>query len=203
MTTLVGIHIPGVGTYFGSDRQLTINGMPMGPRIKWVRHNGWACGVAGHGRTLDLMERFKSDLLEIENPFDFTENVRAMMGEFDFGSDAAESGLGAPVYGQHFMLASRDGLWDIDMSLCAFKVPDNTLWACGSGQDYALGAAYLAPRLTDDPRDQLREMILAATKYDPSTGFEPYIDLVDIAHVTAPPAPKATRPRKRKSAVEV
>ena len=87
MTIICALHDPKENcTWIGSDTLIKDGGF-LCPEIvpKWVRHNGWALGWTGHLRTLNVMEHYKEEILDLEQMF----LIANPHGVWDVGSDFA------------------------------------------------------------------------------------------------------------------
>lgn len=180
MTTLVGLHCAGQGTWIGADSQTTADNLRMGPVSKWVRKGRWAVGCAGNLRTLYLMQTESDGLLDgVRSVDEVLRRLERLMANHNYAAATLEP-FGPPSWGQSFLIASDEGLWDIDISLSVLPIPSGTLWACGSGRDFALGAGHAAAEA--DPDRRVRAAMDAAITYDVLTGHGMFIDhLVPIA----------------------
>lgn len=188
MTTLAGLHIPGKGTWIASDSQATSDNLKIGPVGKWVRRGAWAVGCAGDFKTICVMQGQTDTLLNgATSAGEVVQRLEKLLvtNNFAAGSDGP---FGPPIWGQSFLIASDHGLWDVDMSLGLFAVPANTLWAAGSGRDFALGAGFGAAQ-NPDAAERVRLAIEAAMAFDVMSGHGGWFD--HIASETTIPAKKA------------
>ena len=165
MTTLVGLHVPGQGTWFGSDTgfstaELRIPGIP-----KWIQNSRWALGAAGDAYTIELITLNRDALLRGAYPRDVSLALQKMMKDDGYSPKTPSEG-GAVTWGQTFLLASSTGLWSIDETLNACPMPAHLLWAEGSGQSYALGAGLAAQALAAKPAERVRLALQASCQFD-------------------------------------
>jgi ATP-dependent protease HslVU (ClpYQ) peptidase subunit len=196
MTTLVGLYIPEKGSWIASDGQTTMNMMKAGSVQKWVRHGRWAVGCAGDLKTLTLMQADVEQLLHGVNSIgDVVKRIERMLVSHNYTA-ATDGPFGPPAWGQNFLVASDDGLWDIDLTLSVFPVSPNTVWSVGSGREFSLGAGFATPEI--EPAERVRLALGAAYKFDAMTGMEPFYD--HIPSVAPPLKPKTTKipPRRGK-----
>lgn len=185
MTTIVAYHVPEYGTVIGSDTQLSTENMRCGPRIKWVKHNSWAVGVAGDLRSLDVIANEASTLLhDLHDEFQFTIRLNNVFVKHGFTS--MTDSPGPACWGQQIMLANKHGVWDIDGTLGIFRVPDNMVWCSGSGRDFAFGASKALESFVMAPEKRVSAIIQTAMYWDIASGGECYIDTLPIQ------APKST-----------
>jgi hypothetical protein len=189
MTTLAGLHIPGLGTWIGADCRVTADNLKLGPIIKWVKRNDWAIGCAGDLKTLNILQSESALLLEpTKDPHQIVHRLEKVMVKHNY-SAATDGPFGPPAWGQQFLVASPLGLWDVDNQLSVFRVPDDTLWAVGSGRDFALGAGFAERRaVSNSPGECVRLAIEAAITYDVLSGHGGWFD-----HLT--PAAKCSTAR--------
>lgn len=191
MTTLVGLHCEGQGTWIGADSQTTADNLRMGPVGKWVRKGRWAVGCAGNLRTLNLMQAETDGLLDgVRSAEEVVRRLERLMNNHNYAAATLEP-FGPPAYGQSFMIASDEGLWDIDISLSVLRIPSGTVWATGSGRDFALGAGFACAEA--DPVQRVRVAMQAAMAYDILTGHSIVTD-----YLTAGTEEKS-RDRRKKS----
>lgn len=157
-------------TWIGSDTQYNDRNLRGDCGPKWVIHRGWAVGSAGSLRTGDVIlqnaERLFSDL---EDPADFAERVRSLLGEYGFDLKPAEDDA-PPNCGADMLLAGPSGIWGIsgDFSIVSFDV----FAAEGSGRSFAYGAYHAARRLNEEaPAKQLVSLgVSAAVEFDLYSG---------------------------------
>jgi hypothetical protein len=196
MTTLAGLHIPGQGTWIGADRRITSDNVKLGPVCKWVTRGEWAIGCAGDYKTLNVLQAEAALVLEAtKDPQHIVHRLEKAMVKHNF-SAATDGPFGPPAWGQSFLLASPDGLWDLDEQLSVFRVPDETLWATGSGRDFALGAGHAARQDSgSSPADCVRLAIEAALTFDVMSGHGGW-----FAHL--PPAEKTSCAKTRKTRLQ-
>lgn len=198
MTTLVGLHYPGRGTWFGSDSRATSDNLKIGPIVKWVRHGRWAVGCAGDLKTLNIMQTETDALLNgARSASEISKRMERMLATHNFS--AASDGFGPPAWGQSFLIASDEGLWDMDMTLSLFQVPGGTLWATGSGRDFALGAGFASVE-EKDPRRRVELAVNAAMTFDVMSGHGAHIDHLEPHRAVKPHASvKISTPRRKKA----
>lgn len=179
MTIICALHEPGVGTWIGSDSMACAGDVKAPAHVrKWVFAGAWAIGQSGHPRALSLAEKNAEKLAAISCPFDLATTLRDMLRDDGF---VVEPGGGAPSdYGQRWLLARADGLWDSDGGGNVVRVNAGSLWARGSGRDFALGAAFAAPD-TMSALHVVAGAIQAACYYDSGCGGEPFVHLLKAA----------------------
>lgn len=129
---------------------------------KWIFFQGWALGVTGTMLGLNVL---RSDLLKADSTFDTEKDVVIEIGkiltEYDIGYKPNEDATWD--FGVNCILVSADGrIWDIDCSLCLGPIPAGTLWARGSGEKYALGAASALTQ--NDPNAEALKIVAASAQ---------------------------------------
>ena len=133
---------------------------------KWQRFGQWAFGISGSPLLGELLATVHDEFPPGDAPASAViAFVRAVFDERDFGN--REDGENASSYSCSAILAHRDGrIWDVDTYFAIAELQPGTLWARGSGMEYALGADY--PLASGDvPAEQrIRKAVEAAIHYD-------------------------------------
>ncbi|MBX3594151.1 hypothetical protein [Sphingomonas sp.] len=108
----------------------------------WVLFQDWALGFTGSMLALNVCRSgLTSAKKQLLNERDVVTEIGKILSDYDIG--IKESGDPTWSYGIWCILAHRSGkLWDIDESLSLGPIPNGKFWARGSGEKYALGAAY-------------------------------------------------------------
>ena len=177
MTVIAAISSARAGATWVASDTLIISGnleLELGP--KWSVRDAWAIGVAGHLRTMNIFAHHADTLLkDVRDVFEFTGRVRSLLGEEGFRSSKEEEG--PPNFGQMLMLANPRNIWTIGPDFSITPLPDNTLWAEGSGRDLAIGAAHALQlcRAEISPRETIRLAIETAITCDAQCGGAPWI----------------------------
>jgi hypothetical protein len=171
MTTLAALHIEGKGTWIAADQMLSGDGLRTGPVQKWtLGPNGYAVGVAGSARTLNVMQEEAGALLAGHPDLGtFTMRLRATLEDHGF-VPGIPGGCGPQHWGQIFMVAWPNGLWVFDNSLYGLVIPSGVLWADGSGRDFALAAGHLTQN-HPDPMHRVTLAVETASHFDESSGM--------------------------------
>jgi len=181
MTIICAYHQPGIGTWIGSDRLVTMDGYALAERPKWIVRAGWAVGVAGDKRTLNLLESQAETLLD-EPPGAFTvaSRIRDMLRADGYvpGDDPGPQDLGNQIIVAHHSLA-----WHVDSGFGVVEFPEAMLCAAGSGGPEARGAGHAlgAPTVSGgvtDGRVLVESAIRAAIALDIHCGGEPWVHLL-------------------------
>lgn len=178
MTTIVGMHVPGRGTFIGSDRQAIINNLRIVGVDKWVQHGEWAVGATGLMLNLNLIQENASALLsKLTSPRAFAKRLRKLLIDNHVGPEKGDDeGCGPNIefWNHSILLASPDGLWDISSEMVCQEIRPNTLWALGSGQAFALGAGRAALEITGVPETAVVAAVTSAIHFDINSGGEPF-----------------------------
>jgi hypothetical protein len=135
MTILVALHDPIYGTVIGSDTQYTSVGNKMCiPGGKWVFANGWAIGVCGEMKFLNIIrENAEAVLLHNVSPLSISYALFEMFGDagYTFKStedDAVDGGF--QMVAGSFLLANSEATWEIEsnarLDRCKLPGPGRT-----------------------------------------------------------------------------
>jgi ATP-dependent protease HslVU (ClpYQ) peptidase subunit len=177
MTVIAAMSSARAGATWVASDTLIISGnleLELGP--KWLVRNEWAIGVAGHLRTMNIFAHHADILLkDVQNVFEFTGRVRSLLGEEGYRSVKEEEG--PPNFGQMLMLANSRNIWTIGPDFSITPLPDDKLWAEGSGRDLAIGAAHAMQlsRAELSPREIVRVAIETAITCDAQCGGTAWI----------------------------
>ncbi len=133
---------------------------------KWSRFGNWALGISGIGLAYNVLqmsaEKFPNEAL---SPLDVILHIKTTFAEFDLG--VKEDGEVALTYDVCSLLVHRNGrIWDMDFRLAVDEIPAGTLWARGSGMDFAIGADYPLRAAGISAEDRVRNAVEAAIFYD-------------------------------------
>lgn len=133
---------------------------------KWLRFGDWALGVSGIGLAYNVLEMSAEKFpLDAQSPLDVILHIKTAFADFDLGNK--EDGEVALSYDLSCLLAHGDGrVWDMDLRLATDEVPAGTLWARGSGMDFALGADFPLRQGEHSSEDRVRNAVEAAIFYD-------------------------------------
>ncbi len=162
-------------TWIGSDT-LACSGslrLPFGP--KWVVRRPWAIGIAGHLRTVNLVDRHAGELMnQVSGPYELADRLRDLLKRDGFREGTEERG---PMeFGQTLLLAHCNGVWTLGTDFSTVAVPSDQLWAEGSGRDLAIGAAHvLAHVIPQEPAEIVRRAIETAIDLDIGCGGHAWV----------------------------
>lgn len=142
---------------------------------KWEYAGDWALGISGVGLAQNVLQINAEDFPEdASSPLDIVLYLKAVFADFDFGSK--DSDEVAPTYDLSGLIAHRDGrIWDMDFRLAIDEIPAGTLWARGSGMEFALGADFPLIGSDRSAEQRVRNAVEAAIFYDTDCPGEPLV----------------------------
>ena len=185
MTVVCAVHHEGDGTWIGSDTYCTCgNGLIPSDVPKWFGAHGWAIGQSGDRFTHNLIDH------EVDGLFhkckDIFEASRRLIVLFDENKMNHNDEPGARSFNQELIICGPKNLkrpiWHIGPDMCFAPIPLGTLWAIGSGEEYARGAGYVAD---GGGRERVEAALAAAILYDQGCGGEPYVArLEDVSGIS-------------------
>lgn len=158
----------------GSDTQASDNNgviSDVGP--KWICWGGWGVGVAGHLRVTNICAAHAKTLFDdLGGAWEFSNRLRDLFEQYSIKPD--EQGPGAQLFGSRFILASPTAIFDVYQDISITELPQDELWAAGSGGEIALGVGYAM-------RGQKQKMIVekatrAAIEYTTGCGGDVWLD---------------------------
>lgn len=168
MTIVCALHATSE-TWIGSDTQITEDGLRIVHQTKWVIEGTTALGYAGHGRTYNLLEDRKGDILVTADPEAVAKRLAAALRDAGFKPAEKDSWS---EWGGTFLLATPHGIWDYDATLC--HSPVGPFWARGSGRQFALGAAHALMRSGSAWSAIVPAALAAACALDTYCGGKPF-----------------------------
>lgn len=140
MTVIVALRQHGE-TWIGADSQRSFGNIRVTPVQKLVIFGDMALGSAGYERTQALVRRNVGKVFADSDPFLIGQRIRDLVKE-----DGYQGGLGrdehnGPLgYGCDMILATQAGVFFFAEDFTPTEIPTGTLWAAGSGMEYAIGA---------------------------------------------------------------
>ena len=166
----------GRSTWVGSDTLICGGNLKQDYGPKWVIRAPWAIGVAGHLRTVNLIEQNIEGLTgNLKGAYEFALRAREIMKSDGYQGDPEERG---PVaFGGTLILTNSTGAWVIGSDFSITTISPGTAWAEGSGREIALGAIHALQSLQTvlAPDDVLRRAIDAAMALDINCGGHPWV----------------------------
>ena len=133
---------------------------------KWQQFGCWALGIAGSPLLGDVLETVRDDIPDNDaSPSVIIQFLRVRFDECELGN--RDEGDTSTSYPCSAILAHRDGrIWDVDSYLAIAALQPGTLWARGSGMEYALGADFPLASSNVTAEERVRNAIHAAIHYD-------------------------------------
>lgn len=128
-------------TIIGYNDGLERGGTPiLGTSLPWIFFNDLAFGITGESSVQRLLSYKIREFAEIgSDPHVFIDAVRQILTDNYVGSKDDSDFV--TTYGIYSILVHKDGrIWDVGGCLSLTEIPHDTLWAQGSGADYAMGA---------------------------------------------------------------
>lgn len=143
---------------------------------KWISWGGWAVGVSGNMRTLNILEANAKRLFDdLGSAFEFTERLRGVMADHGYELPPETDDV-APSTKQEIALANNKSIWSICPALSVFE--EGEFYAAGSGAQFGFGAAFAMPSNTS-AEQMVRTAINAACEFDIYSSGGPY--LIDMS----------------------
>lgn len=143
-------------------------------RTKWLRFANWALAISGRGVAHDAVEaergKFPNQTEDVAQVMSF---IRTAFGKYDIG----EMDGGAKDYDVSGLIVHSAGaLYDFDNRLSVSRIPEGTMWARGSGMEFALGADLAMKNKGFGPQERLESAVLTAIDLDSGCPGEPIIE---------------------------
>lgn len=143
---------------------------------KWLLQDPWAIGVAGHLRTVNLVERNrKTLLLDLKDAFDFGLRMREIMTADGYRGNTEE--FGPLAFGGAIILATAASASVIGSDFSITPIAPGRGWAEGSGREVTMGALHallsLSPPL--DPESVITLALDAAMALDVNCGGQSWV----------------------------
>lgn len=170
MTTLVALHDPKRGTFFGSDSQASSHyrAFELG-RSKWSIGDGIAVGVCGSLAVGAIIHEHIDMLANAyESPFRLGQGILALLDQHKWEVTSHKDGV--PRADAGIILATPEGVWSYDSTMAFTPFKPGEMCAAGSGEDFALGADFMMQH--KPPKFRLEYALRAAAHYDLMTGGE-------------------------------
>ncbi|WOI54573.1 hypothetical protein [Parvularcula sp. LCG005] len=162
-------------TWLGSNsRGLVGDTVLPGDVSKWTIFGDWAFAFSGKGLVTDVILGLEAEFPKTDkNVHAVVALIRKALRDMEIGKEDD----GAMDFQTHGLLVHRSGkIYDIDGHLSVAPINEDTLWACGSGMDYALGASHALTAQSISPRDVLKSSIEAAIALDSGCPGTPIIE---------------------------
>jgi hypothetical protein len=138
---------------------------------------GWAVGVTGQVRTQQLLEANRTLIVESAGIADLCFSLRRIMLGEDY--QAVKDQAGAKSWGQSFLAAHVvRGIYSIGPDLGWTEIGLGTVWAEGSGAEFAIGAGTALGHAVAEvlePYDMVRISLEVAMICDVYSGGSPWV----------------------------
>lgn len=141
---------------------------------KWLRFTNWAIAVSGLGVAHDILEieraKFPNQTTDITQVVTF---IRTAFAKHEMGEVTG----GAKDYDISGLIAHTSGsLYHIDTRLSLSRIPEGTMWACGSGMEFALGADIALKTKGFNAEERMETAVLAAIDLDSGCPGDPIVE---------------------------
>ena len=166
MTIITALYSGGK-VYFGYNDGMTIGDSPFpGKSCPWVRLGRWAIGVSGSTNIFNILGHHAHDFDDSQSSAaNMVFKIRSLLIQYNLGGRDGEGF--EDQYGIWCILANVDGeIWDLDNKMAYTEVQEGTLWARGSGTEYALGADFVSSQQGFSPEDRIKWATDAAIAND-------------------------------------
>lgn len=166
----------GRSTWIGSDTMVTGGNLKQEYGPKWLLRSPWGIGVAGHLRTVNLVERnIDPLLLDLKDAYDFALRVREAMSSDGYRANTDE--FGPQAFGGAIILAKAGGAWVIGSDFSITPIAPGGGWAEGSGREVTMGALHALLSLSPgvDPEDIVTRALQAAMALDVNCGGQAWV----------------------------
>ena len=141
---------------------------------KWLRFTNWAVALSGAGVAHDILNleraKFPNQTTDINQVITF---IRASFAKNELG----EAKEGSKFYDVSGLIAHSSGeLYGFDNRLALSRIPDDTMWASGSGMEFALGADAALKNKGFPAEERIEIAVLTAIDLDCGCPGEPMIE---------------------------
>ena len=201
MTTIVGLHVPSLGTVIGNESRISDSRMKFDDQAeKWFFGDIWAVGVCGDLRGFNLVQqniaRLTHKLLE---PVEFIARLKQLHEEVSYAPSSSSDG-GHGCYPNGYLLANHLGVWEVEGDLALRQVPAHVLCAKGSGTMLAMAAGH-ARRTDADPVARVQAAIETAVHFDLDSGGPIWVGVIKPPVIEPKLQKRAKSPAKRAKAL--
>lgn len=180
MTIICAMHEPGVGTWIGSDTQTSFGSLKHRFGPKWILSEcgTMALGLSGLNRARYLIEGIDG-LFTDSNPRRVANSIREAIKADEWKPREGEGESVCWSVGAIF--ATATGYWPIGSDFTVMPPSIDGYWAEGSGEQFALGAAYSGVRNGNDPETIVSDMVDAAMAFDTGCGGQCWTHLLRLS----------------------
>ena len=143
-------------------------------KSKWVRLADWALATTGRG---PIPEIFVAERAKFPNQSDDVNQVLHFMRDALEKYQIGEKDDGFQDFGFSGLLVHRTGQYfEFDSKLAITAIPQDILWARGSGMDFALGADHAAKLGNFPPEKRVEFALDAAVALDSACPGEAIVE---------------------------
>ena len=183
MTIIAAVHVPGTGTWIGSDTMASFHDGDAATYNceKWiVRDDGFALGVSGSGSMLTALRHLYPlvPVPGIISPFNLSRWLRQVMA--DIGAKPKDSEGNVSWYDFTALHAWPGGVYSLSSEGGATDGEPNEIIARGSGMAYAIGAWWGSSfrTLLMEPEHKLGLALECANHWAGGCGGKPWVRLL-------------------------
>lgn len=182
--TIITALASGGRVCFGYNDGHTCGDSPMpGKGCPWVKLGPWMLGLSGSSWTFNVIQRHAHAFEnKSSSAADVVFELRSILDEHRLGR--RDDDEVTDHYGIWCILINAAGeIWDIDERLAFSRIPDNVLWARGSGTDYALGADFVLSKQNVCIETRVKTATEAAIAFDLYSGGQSNTCMLDSSQV--------------------
>lgn len=161
-------------TWIGADSRATGNSSLIYASSikKWAATSDAAIGATGDAHLTQLLQQNRAKILKDALPELIADRLLAVIKENSYSNKPHDDG-GALSWGNSGLIATHQGVYDMDSTFMVLKIDDGVLWARGSGRNFALGAGHAARG--DNPRARIVKALEAACAFQGDCGGQLFI----------------------------
>ena len=170
--------------YYGSDSRVTYDEGPCYDVVnKWRIIPGRSykypiyIGAAGSSRLDNLIVSSAKNLENATTCFELADMLKKAIAN-DLWSHNKDDNGDPQTYSVEMIVIFESNLYRISSDLSVTEIPQLEFVAVGSGEPYALGAAYACRN--KNGKDRIKNALQAAIKYDPNCGGRIQINMIDF-----------------------
>ncbi len=143
-------------------------------KSKWVRFDDWAIAFSGHSRLMGYLQLERSKFpISTDEPHRVISFIRETASKYNLG----EMQEGYLSFGCATLLVHKNGTFlDLDHKMTPSEIPSGTLWARGSGMEFALGADDAVKMINYPAEQRIQYAVDAAIKLDSCCPGDTIID---------------------------
>lgn len=181
--TVIAAYKDDIGIHLGSDSRVTYSNGPkydLGNKWRLLRSKGSKfsiyIGCAGSAR-LDSLIMANSKLIEgATSAFEIGDFIKRAVIT-DAWKEEKDEGGEPQNYDIDILIIFKNNIYRVGSDFSVVQIPDFTFVAIGSGESFALGAAYVSRN--KGGKELLRTALQAAINYDVNCGGKIHISLIE------------------------